>query len=99
LWRWFPEACRLPPAGSGDIGDVGRVPGLTIQVKAVAKMALSVWVAEAAEQAARAQTAHYMVVHKRKGKADPADWYVTLPLKQFAPIYQAACIGRAQPVT
>jgi len=99
LWRWWPDASRLPLAGSADIGDVGGIPGLTVQVKAVRKMALAAWLTEAAKQAERAQTAHYVVVHKRWGKGSPADWYVTLPLKQFAPIYQAACVGRALPVT
>jgi hypothetical protein len=97
LWKWWPNASRLAPAGSADIGDVGGIPGLTIQVKAHHKMDLGNWLNQTAEQSARAQTAHYALVHKRHGKGSPGDWYVTLPLKQFVPIYQAAIVGRARP--
>jgi hypothetical protein len=87
LLQWFPGIHRLAPAGDADCGDLGGVPDLTIQVKVRRELALAEWVDQSAAQAARAGTAAYVVVHKRRGKGDPGQWYVTTRLEVFAPLY------------
>ena len=87
LSRWFPAVRRLALSGAADIGDLGGIADLTIQVKMHHQMSLAGWVDQAKAQSKRAGTAHYVVVHKRWGKGDPGKWYVTLPLEVFAPLY------------
>jgi hypothetical protein len=91
----FPGIHRLPPAGSADIGDLGGVPDLTIQVKAHHKMTLAAWITETFGQAVRAGTPFYVVIHKRWGcgRKSVDQWYVTLPLGVFAEIYRRLLFG------
>jgi hypothetical protein len=84
LQRIFPEVHRLAPAGANDKGDLGGIPDLTIQVKNHKTMALASWVDEAAKQAANGGNAVFVVIHKRRGKSDPGQWYVTTTLEVFA---------------
>jgi len=80
----FPEAHRLAPAGAVDKGDIGGIPDLTIQVKNHKEMRLALWVDEARQQASNAGNAVFVVIHKRRGKGDPGQWYVTTTLQVFA---------------
>jgi hypothetical protein len=89
LRPYFPEIRRLAPAGIADTGDLGGIVGLTVQVKAQHQLKLAAWVDQAATQAQRAGTDHYVVVHRRWGKGNPGQWYVTMPLANFAPLYLA----------
>jgi hypothetical protein len=89
LSRWFPQVTRLALAGANDLGDLGGVPGLTIQVKMGREMRLAEWVDQAEEQHARAGTTAFVVVHRRRGRGDPGKWYCCLPLEVFAPMYAA----------
>jgi hypothetical protein len=90
LARWWPGIHRTALAGAGDVGDLVGVPHLCIQVKGGKGMALAGWVDATAKQAANAGVPHFVVVHKRIGKGDPAEWYATLPLGVFANIYREA---------
>lgn len=72
---------RRPKRGSADRGDIGgvRVHGqrLVIEVKDCAKLDLAGWVGEAEVERGNDDALVGVVLHKRRGKADPADWYVT----------------------
>jgi hypothetical protein len=74
-------ASRIPAGSNADIGDVWLPPPLpAIQVKNVAKLDLSGWCNQVDEQAFNAKRECGVVVHKRKGKTNPGDWYVTMTL-------------------
>jgi hypothetical protein len=75
-------ASRIPAGSNADIGDVWLPPPLpVVQVKNVAKLDLSGWCNQVDEQAFNANRECGVVVHKRKGKTNPGDWYVTMTLE------------------
>ena len=77
-------ASRIPAGSNADIGDVWLPPPLpAVQVKNVAKMDLSGWCNQVQEQADNAKRETGVVVHKRRGKADPGDWFVSMTLETF----------------
>lgn len=76
---------RLPLRGNQDRGDIGGVrtvmgEKVAVEVKAHARLDLSGWVAEAEVERGNADAAVGIVVHRRRGKGQPADQYVTLTL-------------------
>jgi hypothetical protein len=95
LRSWFPEVRRLALAGTADVGDLGGIPGLTVQVKGQHRMELAAWVDQAAKQHQRAGTDHFVVVHRRWNKS-PARWYATTELGAFASMY-ASVVGLEAP--
>jgi len=86
LLEWFPGACRLPSTGQADQGDIGGIDDLCVQVKRQHQLELAAWVDATTKQAERKGVPYFVVVHKRWRKS-PKDWYVTLPLRVFAPLY------------
>lgn len=70
---------RIPAGASADRGDlwVPIIEFPTIDVKNQAALDLAGWVDRAHEQADNAGRVAGVVWHKRRGKASPADWYVT----------------------
>jgi hypothetical protein len=89
LVRYFPGVCRLAPAGAQDLGDLGGIPLLTVQVKMGKSMRLAEWVDQAEDQARRADTPFFVVIHHRPRRGDPGQWYTTLPVEVFAGLYAA----------
>jgi hypothetical protein len=87
LSGWWPNVTRLAPAGAADCGDLDGVPELCVQVKNHRQMRLADWVDQASEQAERARKPYAVVIHKRVRKGDPAEWYATLTLRDFAECY------------
>ncbi len=74
--------------GAKDRGDVAgvRAPGggrVVVEVKDVARLALSTWVREAIVEAGNDDAVAGLVVHKRAGTADPGQWYVTTTLDEL----------------
>jgi hypothetical protein len=72
----YPHTERRALAGAQDRGDVAGIPGLVIEVKDCRRLELAAWVDEA-----RAEGRGFdlgVVWHKRAGKGQPADWYVTM---------------------
>lgn len=94
----FPYADRAPMRGKNDCGDIDGIPGCVIEVKNHQAMDLAGWLDEAEAEAARAVRPSLpsepaarsawrplgIVWHKRKGKASPGDWYVTMTGETFA---------------
>lgn len=72
----FIERKRL--TGAQDQGDITGIPGVTVEVKNAKTMALASWVDQTKAETANAGTAWGVCWHKRKGKTDPLDWYVTM---------------------
>lgn len=76
---------RIPAGATNDVGDIFTYDKSwpAIQVKNHKTLQLGVWVTEAQQQAANANRATSIVVHKRKGKGDAGQWYVTTTLEDF----------------
>jgi hypothetical protein len=78
----FPYAERRRAGASKDTGDiVGVIPGLCIEVKNHARMALSDWVDQLIEEMGNHSIPAWSgaVIHKRRGKTDVGEWYATMP--------------------
>lgn len=75
---------RRVKTGAADKGDIGgvRVHGqrVALECKDVAKMNLAGWVTEAGVERVNDDALAGVVVHKRRGKGQPGDQYVTLTL-------------------
>jgi hypothetical protein len=80
----FTQAERRTLGGAQDRGDIAGVPGVVIEVKNCARQELPAWVAEAELERDNDRAGLGVVWHKRRGKADPGDWFVTMSGTQFA---------------
>lgn len=73
---------RRVKTGSKDRGDITglRAHGqrVVVEVKDCSRMALGEWVTEAEEERGNDGALVGLVFHKRRGKASPRDWYVTI---------------------
>jgi hypothetical protein len=87
LKTWFPGCHRAALQGNQDTGDIDGIEDLCVQVKTVHATDLAGWVDQTTKQAARKGVPFFVVVHKRFRRGDAGEWYVTLPLKIFAPLY------------
>ena len=86
--RWlqcngYPDVERRTLSGIHDKGDIAGLRSLVIEVKDHQRMELAGWVAEAERERVNAQATHCAVIHKRRGKGSPGDWYVTLSGDQY----------------
>ena len=80
---------RMPLHGKGDRGDIAGVRTIlgekvVIECKNHNRLELAQWVKEAEAERGNADAKVAAVVHKRRGKGDPGDQYVTLTLRDFA---------------
>jgi hypothetical protein len=74
----WPAVERRALAGSSDKGDIAGLRDLVVEVKACKAMDLGGWLREAGAEALNAGADFGIVFAKRRGKADPADWYVVM---------------------
>jgi hypothetical protein len=83
----FPFADRRVRTGAADRGDVGGVivngGRVAIECKDVARMNLAGWVTEAETERVNDGALAGVVVHKRRGKGQAGDQYVTMTLADF----------------
>lgn len=84
---------RRPRNGAKDRGDIGgwRFAGMRIvaECKNTARLALAAWIEEA-EIERRNDDAHIgLVIHKRIGRGDPLDQYVTMTLRELVTLMTA----------
>jgi hypothetical protein len=87
--RQLSPNCYRPRAGSHhDLGDIGGVP-LVISVKDHARLSLASWCDDLAAMVARSNHSTGVVWHKRSGRADPLNWYVTTTGRLWVPMYEA----------
>ncbi|MEV7364302.1 hypothetical protein [Streptomyces sp. NPDC091299] len=80
----FVQVERRTLNGVKDRGDIAGIPGTVIEVKNCARQELSGWVAEAEIERDNDGASVGVVWHKRRGKTNPADWFVTMSGAQFA---------------
>ena len=78
---------RRVKTGAHDKGDIGglRVHGqrVVVECKDTARINLAGWAAEAEEERVNDSALAGVVVHKRHGKGQPADQWVTMTLADF----------------
>jgi hypothetical protein len=76
---------RRVTTGAKDKGDIGglRVHNqrVVVECKDVATMSIGTWVAEAEAERINDKALAGFVVHKRRGKGNPLDQYVTMTLR------------------
>lgn len=80
----FTQAERRTLGGAKDRGDIAGIPGVVIEVKNCARQELAAWVAEAELERDNDRASIGVVWHKRRGRGNPADWFVTMSGLQFA---------------
>jgi hypothetical protein len=73
-----PHAERRALGGSRDRGDIAGIPSIVTEAKSAARMELGTWLAEAEAERVNDGAEFGVVWHKRRGKASPADGFVTM---------------------
>lgn len=79
---------RRVKSGAKDRGDIGGVRAplggrVVIEVKDTTITALGEWIRETEAERGNDDAIVGVIVHKRRGKGDPADWYVTATLRDL----------------
>jgi len=81
---------RRRQGGAKDRGDIGGVrhmgAKIVIECKNTAKTSLGTWAAETEAERGNDDALAGVIVHKRHGKGDPAEQWVTMTLADFAAI-------------
>ena len=76
-----PHAERRAPGTDGP--DITGTPGIAWEIKNQAKLCLSEWADQAETQRLIKNDAYAPLVVKRRGKANPGEWFTILPLSAF----------------
>ena len=76
----FPQARRTQAGTRHDIGDIDGVFDTAIEVKNHARIALAEWLTQLEAEMTAKGVSNGVVVVKRRGKSNPADWYAITPL-------------------
>lgn len=84
----FTHAERRLAGATKDRGDIAGIPGVVIEAKNQARAELGEWLKEAHIERDNDGAQIAAVWHKRRGKANPADWYVTMDGSTFAALLQ-----------
>lgn len=81
----FVHAERRALNGINDKGDITGIPGWVFEVKYHDSYSgkLGGWVDETEDERINAKADYGVVWHRRKGKGQPEDWYVTMSGSQF----------------
>lgn len=82
------EARRIVLHGSKDQGDVWSDLGVSFEAKNCRTMSLGAWVDEAKAETVNAGRP-VVVFHKRIGKGDPGESFVSMSLAQFVALIQS----------
>lgn len=80
----FIQAERRALHGNADRGDIAGIPGVVVEVKNCARTELAAWIDEAELEGDNDSAQVALVWHKRRGKGNPADWFVTMTGAQLA---------------
>lgn len=85
-----PYAERRRLTGSADQGDITGWPGMVVEVKSGARVAVAKWLSELAAEKRNAAARSGFVAVRPKGKPDPDGWYVVLPLPELMDLLEEA---------
>lgn len=89
----FPHVERRAFKGTADRGDIAGIPGVVIEAKNCRETKLAAWVDEAGIEQANDGADFSAVWHHRRGKASPADGFVTMTGATFVRLLRAAGYG------
>lgn len=92
----FQYADRRLAGATLDKGDISGIPGVTIEIKNHASMNLSGWLEELATEMANDGAWTGVVVHKRRGRGSPAEWYASMPAQVWLELLKLALKGKSQ---
>lgn len=79
----YPHAERRALAGVNDRGDVSGMPGCVVEVKNCKAHQPAAWLDELAVEMRNAGAYTGVVVFKRRGTTDPAQWFALMPFGQW----------------
>jgi hypothetical protein len=86
----FPFADRRVKSGAKDKGDIGGVgvhgQGVVIEAKNTTRISLGTWAAEAEQERVNDEALAGLILHKRHGKGQAGDQWVTLTLRDLVAI-------------
>lgn len=88
---------RRALSGTSDRGDIAGIVGWVIEAKNCQRTELAGWVDEAALEQANDGAEFSAVWHHRRGRAAPADGFVTMTGATFVRLLRAA--GYGEPLT
>lgn len=91
------DAYRPRAGARNDVGDIRNVP-MVISVKDRTQLSLGVWCDQLTVMVARALLDTGVVWHKRAGRADPRNWYVTTTYGLFDPLLEHYCDVATGPI-
>ena len=86
----LPHVERRHLSGANDEGDIAGWPGVAIEVKSGAKVAIAGWLAELAVEMENARAETGAVVVRPKGKPAVDDWYAVMPVPVWLELMAAA---------
>lgn len=75
----WPHAERRHLSGTADRGDIAGCPGVTVEVKSGAKMAVGQWMSELEVEMANDRTAVGYVAVRPRLKPSPDSWWCVVP--------------------
>jgi hypothetical protein len=88
--RGYRGAERRAMRGAKDAGDIAGLPSVVIEIKNHARRELAAWVDEAGRERANDHAHIGVVWHKRRGKGNAGDWFVTMTGAQFVDLLKEA---------
>lgn len=86
----YPCAERRALAGINDRGDIAGIPDVCIEIKSCARTELAAWIDELSIEMINARAHTGAVVHKRRGKGDPAEWFATMRFEDYVDLINRA---------
>ena len=86
----WPSAERHAQHGHKDVGDINIGPGVVIECKAEARFDLAGWIAELEHEMFNADTDDGVVVVKRRGSADPGEFYALMTFGMWCKLAKEA---------
>jgi hypothetical protein len=89
----FPHAERRALTGNLDRGDIAGVVENVIEVKDVTRDGLPGWVDEVEQERINAKARYGVCWHKRRGKASPGAWFVTMTGEQWTTVLRILGYG------
>ena len=82
---------RRVKTGAKDCGDIGGLRAfgqrVTVECKNTARMELGVWAGEAEVERGNDDGLAALVIHKRHGRGDPLDQWVTMTVRDFVALH------------
>jgi hypothetical protein len=85
-----PHAERRRLTGSADQGDITGWPGVCVEIKSGARVAIPQWLSELAAEKRNSAARVGFVAVRPKGTPDPDGWYVVLPLPELMDLLEEA---------